>query len=976
MSTNSNRPFAGPRVNLPSHFPKSFRNSQPDNPCRYLITKLSEQTISSSDFFTQLLSIQNENREISFSILNCLLFYVLHCKPYHSKFCSQFTALFTKLILNPSEPVRRSVLPLISMLINNTAVLKSLSAEFDTWKDESKEIFLSFAFCFQPPEVFEWKHFMQNAEASSNSENESLSCTANDFIEYMNYFLVKDSNAPKVRNSMDFTKEQFRRSMNFRNSMDFDQNSISESLSENKNEEENDAEFDDDENFVLEDSSINYNRNSYSKNKTESSARSSQNSDIRSLRVSKQQNAMEELENDPFNQKSPFFNSLENDQDDSNISGLNRQSKKSIKSSVSDSLEDNSSILPNRTNKPQVIESVDITKMKKENNSRKSSKTSHSKESSHSQSKSRKEASRSSNKSAKSNKSNDIYNNDVEIDDTNIDIADIDDIDLGFDDKTNSSGNLSDILENESFDMASLLPKNISPQKSNASSRSSHSKPKTEVSSQSKIPEHKTKSSHSKLYASSDSNKQKAVKTRSETHNEDVNISKDKHQKSEVSKNPKKNDRTNQSDAQTMKPASKSKQQQKASNNRQSLNDQPSVFNNDGVSFHSQSNRPPSARRNRQTNVSSSDSSINMQSSGFKLDSQLNFVDIDGVDDSNILNPNNRNSSKLTSNNSNVNNIPLNYDEDDDEYSDDLFGAAPDYENKVTFSGPPLPNTPDNSASSSHPSPKRKLPKKSGNSKTMSPSLVKKRPDSRSSNSSTESIPLKTKSSSRNANSSSNEDDASSNVYDYVSNLNNKDWEQQQRSVEGLRCLLNTKPGLVSPYCREIWMNLLDIIVSPRSMLSNAALQLAAELFTQFAPQLVSQTALFVDICFNLVCNSRQFISEGAENVIILIAQESPRSKVLNSFVKGTTHKNPIARAKASQCLAILVEQEGKLDDREFKAVVQCLIPLIRDNRTETRYAAKETLKLIADDERFKDIAKDICTNALDYNELMKCVEV
>lgn len=926
---SGNKPFAGPRVALPSHFPKSFRNSQPDNQCRNLIPKLLDQSISSSDFFTQLLSIKNENREMSFSILNNLLFYILNCKPYHSQFCSQFTALFTKLIQNPSEPVRRSVLPLISILINNDVVLKSLSNEFDTWKDESKEIFLSFAFCFQPPEVFEWKPFLVNAKQSSKSENESLSCTANDFIEYMNYFLGKEQNEPKVRNSLDLTKEQFRRSMSFRNSMEFRQNQMNEreNYDENEEEKENENENESSDQFAIDNY---FPENNNNRNKNISSARSSQNSEIKSLRVSKQKSAMAELEADPFNQKSPFFDSIEND-----------QSESSSKTNVQD---EDSYVHQTHSSKPQVIDSVDLTKFKNEN-VRKSSKNqqpSQLLQPSHrsktgSSSKLRKETTVKSSKNVLPS-SIDI---DVEIDDTNIEIEEV-----GADEHSNSSSNLSGILDDFNLDLPSQLPKNITPQKS--------------------------RQSQDRISTQNDEKKQKQQISSSSSLNKETQ---------------KKNGRTNQSaaDIQASKPLiSKSKYQQiqqKSSKNKQAIYNsngygQYSEENNDNdiVSFASQPARPPSARRGRQNNSSNSSTDLP------KKNSQLNFVDADGVEET--ANSGNRISSKQLrksdrkkkSSNDRVE-FDVDDEEDDDEYSDNLFGAAP--ESKVTF----LPSTNDTKGSvsssanfvSNRQSSKKKLPKKtegvhskSGNSKTMSP--AKKRPDSRGSNSSAE-----TRQSPSN---SFNEDEfQGGNVYSLVTALGSKDWEKQQKGVEGLRSILTTKPTLVSSSCREAWLNLLDVITSPRSMLANSALQLAAELFTQFSPQLVPQTALFVDICLNLCCNSRQFIADAAENVIILIAQESPRAKVMNSFVKGTGHKNSIARGKAAQCLAILIEQ-SPLDDREFKSIVKCLAPLVRDNTTETRFAAKETLKLVADDERFRDTAKDVCKNSLDYKELLKSVDL
>ncbi|OHS97621.1 hypothetical protein TRFO_09320 [Tritrichomonas foetus] len=211
-------------------------------------------------------------------------------------------------------------------------------------------------------------------------------------------------------------------------------------------------------------------------------------------------------------------------------------------------------------------------------------------------------------------------------------------------------------------------------------------------------------------------------------------------------------------------------------------------------------------------------------------------------------------------------------------------------------------------------------------------------------------------------------------VSDLVADLRSKDWEKQQSSIEMLSSILLSDPTPLAGLCKEIWLNLLDVILSPRTTLGNLALQFTASFYQEFSAQLCPQTQQIIGSTLNLCCSSHQFIADGAASVLLTIAENSPKNRVFKTFMTGLKHKNSLARAKAMQCLAIVIENEA-LEDNEIKSIISTAAPLLRDTRVETRDAAKRVLKVLSNDEKFTQIAKSTLKSVQDYNEMKRMIE-
>jgi hypothetical protein len=209
---------------------------------------------------------------------------------------------------------------------------------------------------------------------------------------------------------------------------------------------------------------------------------------------------------------------------------------------------------------------------------------------------------------------------------------------------------------------------------------------------------------------------------------------------------------------------------------------------------------------------------------------------------------------------------------------------------------------------------------------------------------------------------------------DLVTQMREKEWEKQQSAIEGIQEILETNPTQVANFCKEIWLNLIDLVTSPRTMLANNALQFAGAVYCQYAQILAPLSAQFIVTLLNLSCSSHQFIADGAAAVLCKIAEKSTRNRVFTSFITGAKHKNPGSRTRAIQCLSILIEQ-GRLDDEEMGNVIKVVVPLIRDTKAECREAARRVLKGLVGDERFLPMAQKLISKVEDFKEMKKLIE-
>lgn len=218
-----------------------------------------------------------------------------------------------------------------------------------------------------------------------------------------------------------------------------------------------------------------------------------------------------------------------------------------------------------------------------------------------------------------------------------------------------------------------------------------------------------------------------------------------------------------------------------------------------------------------------------------------------------------------------------------------------------------------------------------------------------------------------------------------TSMLRNKDWEMQQKAVDILGDHLTDDPSQLSFLCKDIWLNLMDAVSSPRTMLAHQSFQLAERIFRSFSQTLCAQTSQWIQMLLNYTCSSHQFIAEDATDVLNAIAEGSPRSRVFSALITGLKHKNSIARGKSTYCLMCVIPntslnsnstvKQNSLDEKELKAVIVNTAPLIRDTRVETRDVAKKLLKELSADERFSNIAKT-SLSAQDYTEMKKMIEI
>lgn len=212
-------------------------------------------------------------------------------------------------------------------------------------------------------------------------------------------------------------------------------------------------------------------------------------------------------------------------------------------------------------------------------------------------------------------------------------------------------------------------------------------------------------------------------------------------------------------------------------------------------------------------------------------------------------------------------------------------------------------------------------------------------------------------------------------VPELVEMMRDKDWEKQQKAIDTMTDIIANDPNQLAASCKEIWLNLIDLVSAARTTLANASLQFANSLYEQFSQQLAPQTAQPIATLLTQACSMHQFLADGASAVLLTIADKSPRGRVFTPFLAGAKHKNPTGRARSVQCLAIICDSDVPLEDKEFTNVIKAVAPLVRDTKSECREAAKRCLKVLSSDERFWSVAKRIVSSSQELNDMKRMIE-
>ena len=92
--------------------------------------------------------------------------------------------------------------------------------------------------------------------------------------------------------------------------------------------------------------------------------------------------------------------------------------------------------------------------------------------------------------------------------------------------------------------------------------------------------------------------------------------------------------------------------------------------------------------------------------------------------------------------------------------------------------------------------------------------------------------------------------------------LRNKDWEMQQKAVDILNDHLTNDPTQLNFLCKDIWLNLIDAVSSPRTMLAHQSFQLAECLYRTFSQTLCAQTSQWIQLLLNSSCSLFVLISK------------------------------------------------------------------------------------------------------------------
>jgi hypothetical protein len=196
----------------------------------------------------------------------------------------------------------------------------------------------------------------------------------------------------------------------------------------------------------------------------------------------------------------------------------------------------------------------------------------------------------------------------------------------------------------------------------------------------------------------------------------------------------------------------------------------------------------------------------------------------------------------------------------------------------------------------------------------------------------------------------------------------------QREGIKYFERAVRCEPVKVAGQCHELWSKLENLVLSDYAEIAEDALRLSGIVFRTFSQQLSRSGSPVIAASLNFLSNTNPGLAREADNLLNIIAQKAAKSHVLQSFITGTRHKIAVARGKAVKCIGILIRQ-GRLDDKEFSAVLKSLTPLLRDSQGEIKSATRAVLGVLATDQRFESISATAFTNSQDLRQLMEFVE-
>ena len=885
------RPFTAPKVSFPTNFPRPIGDRDAVDRCRDLNLELMAGRISGDEFFRGIAEIRMKEGPAAMAVVSSVMLYLVHVRPPHATFVEQFVDVMTNVMHSKEEFVQRAALQMVGVLAGTPilpAVFAEITQRFYRWSDSAKEMFLAFAFSFKIPTVAEFLIFLPLAEKETRASDPDLASTAGDFIAFMGYVTGKLRAEPRIRNSIDFTKDQLRRSIDA-STQETEKSSIAIDSELRRSVKADDAE-----------------------EIRRSSAKLRESMDVR---------------------KSPKVREIDETPETRRSNAKLRESRE-IETRKSTKIDDElrqSRKLREIDETPEIRSSNAKLRESRDIETRKSTKVSDELR----QSRNLREIDElpeTRRSSAKLRESRDIETRkSTKIDDELRQSRNLREIDEVPESRKSTSGRMRDsqkLIPSET----SIEPNRVS-QSLRQSIKAASIKDSIGGFELSQLMRSSVTSEagpiNFELLKDSVISDETRMLMAAPSLQEDTSLNFPR-----ISSGKQKSPRSSLTESTDQWDPRKSSRSPKliSATGAPVRDSQKSLTNENSKS------RASTKSLNRGEPELLGE--INVEQYLREIADNIH-IDTAILDDDTL-----QDTGKQTRKKS------LEETAEDDDYSDSkLFGGDP------VFQLPTNAEELDEEIDDDDEAPI---------SVTVKPTKVSTARQKREDVMSITAPPKKANLTARpEARPSTN----------YIEMLNDSDhWERQQQAVDIIRRTLDTNPISLAPQAKEIWTSLRDLVVSPRTMLANASLTLAGSLFKIFSQELSQHAPSMVPTFFDLIHNSHQFISDGADHILKLIAQKAPRAKVWRGYLTATKHKSAVTRGKAAQCMKSLIAQ-GKLNDKEFEAAIQHLAPLLRDKQAETREAAKSALLSITNDARFENVAVTTVKNSQDYKELMALVE-
>ncbi|XP_040286559.1 TOG array regulator of axonemal microtubules protein 2 isoform X2 [Bufo bufo] len=190
--------------------------------------------------------------------------------------------------------------------------------------------------------------------------------------------------------------------------------------------------------------------------------------------------------------------------------------------------------------------------------------------------------------------------------------------------------------------------------------------------------------------------------------------------------------------------------------------------------------------------------------------------------------------------------------------------------------------------------------------------------------------------------------------------LNHKDWEQKEKGLISMRCLVSWHPEVLFSRLHDVSIAVTREVSNLRSKVSRNAIKTLGDLFKALRRNMDQEVEEITRVLLHKIGDSNDFIREESDKSLGVMVEYVSPSKVLSALIAGgISHRNSAVRKCAAKHLMAAVEQlagdkllSGPRESTD--AFLRTLVKLMQDGQQDTRFYGRRMFSLVMAHPKFE----------------------